>query len=127
MASKKTYLETDAGAETAAGETAAAETPATETDAGTETAAGAAVPAGIWVYIGPSLRGLVATGKLYRGTRAEALEQAAAILARAPEAGRLIVPGKALTQARARARTPGNALYETYQALAKKEKEGRIA
>lgn len=82
-------------------------------------------PSGIWCYIGPNLRGLINHNKIFRGTRAEVLKQAGRVLEAYPEAQRLIVSGENLTRDRERAGTPGNALYETCQALEKKEKEGR--
>lgn len=81
----------------------------------------------IWCYIGPSLRGLIEHNKMLRGSRAQVLKQAENALLAMPEAQRLIVAGEELTQSRTRARTPGNALYETYQTVEKKEKEGRKA
>ena len=80
---------------------------------------------GIWCYIGPNLRGLINHNKIFRGTRAEVLKQAERVLEAYPEAQRLIVAGENLTRDRERAGTPGNAIYEIYKALEKKEKEGR--
>ncbi len=81
-------------------------------------------PSGVWLYIGPNIKGVIHTGKLFRGSRAQVLKKAETALEKVPEIQRLIVAGETLTQDRARVKTPGNALYETYQVLAKKEKEG---
>ncbi len=82
---------------------------------------------GVWCYIGPSLRGLIAKNHIFRGSRAEVLKQAERALEAHPEVQRMIVPGETLARDRVRVKEPGNALYETYQALEKKEKEARKA
>ncbi|WP_295757396.1 hypothetical protein [uncultured Oscillibacter sp.] len=77
-------------------------------------------PSGIYMYIGPSLKGLIQTGTIYRGDRARALEQAAAAIDARPLVKTLIVSGSALPEARRKVKTPGNVLYANYQELAGK-------
>lgn len=75
---------------------------------------------GFYFYIGPNLKGLLQTGTLFRGTRAEALKAAAAAIEKHPAVKTLIVSGDALPELRRKVRTPGNALYASYQKLAGK-------
>lgn len=75
---------------------------------------------GFYIYIGPNMKGLIQTGTIYRGDLANALEQARAAIAEQPLVKSLIVSGDALPAARLRVKTPGNALYASYQKLAGK-------
>lgn len=78
--------------------------------------------AGFYCYIGPNLKHLIQTGTIFRGSRAEALEQAAAAIQANPLVKTMIVSGDALARARVQVRTPGNVLYANYKKLAGKEK-----
>ena len=62
-------------------------------------------PSGIYMYIGPNLKGLIQTGTIYRGDRARALEQAAAAIDARPLVKTLIVSGSALLEARRKVKT----------------------
>lgn len=73
---------------------------------------------GIYCYIGPSLRGLIKNGDIFRGSRAKALKAAAAAIEAQPLVKTLIVSGDALPAARLKVKTPGNALYKNYQRVA---------
>lgn len=75
---------------------------------------------GFYCYIGPSIKGLIQTGTIYRGSRDKALAAAAAAIEKNPLVRTLIVSGDALPGARLRIKTPGNALYASYQTLAGK-------
>ena len=75
--------------------------------------------AGFCMYLGPSIRGVIRTGTLYRGTHAQALEAAAVAVECCPTVRHLIVPDSLLPQARQQVKQPGNALYEMYQKAAK--------
>ncbi len=70
---------------------------------------------GFYVYIGPSLRGLIRNGQVFRGSRAKALREAAEAVRAEPLVRRLIVSGDALPEARRKVKTPGNALYANYR------------
>ncbi len=107
---------TDSAAAAAEEKTAAT---ATKTTA-KATGQAASCPSGFYVYIGPNLKKYIQTGTVLRGTRAEALEKAAAAIEAYPVVKSLIVSGDALPEARLKVRTPGNALYASYQKLAKK-------
>lgn len=75
---------------------------------------------GFYIYIGPNMKGLIQTGTIYRGDRANALEKAKAAIEKQPLVKSLIVSGDALPVARLRVKTPGNALYASYKKLAGK-------
>ncbi len=76
---------------------------------------------GFYIYIGPNIKKYIQTGTIYRGTRANALKQAAAAIAAHPLVKNLIVSGDALPEARIKVKTPGNTLYANYRKLAGKE------
>ena len=73
---------------------------------------------GIYCYIGPSIRGLIQHGTIYRGTRDKALDAAKAAIEAQPLVKTLIVSGDSLPTARLKIKTPGNALYQNYQRIA---------
>ena len=73
---------------------------------------------GICCYIGPSLRGLIKNGDIFRGSRDDALKAAAAAVETDPMVKTLIVSGDALPVARRKVKTPGSALYRNYQRVA---------
>ena len=75
---------------------------------------------GFYIYIGPNIKKYIQTGTVYRGTRANALKQAAEAIKAHPLVKTLIVPGDALPEERIKVRTPGNARYANYQKLAGK-------
>ena len=79
---------------------------------------------GIYCYIGPSLRGLIQHGMIWRGTRADALTAAKAAIDAQPLVKTMIVSGDALPAARRKVKTPGNALYENYRRIAGTRKGG---
>lgn len=76
---------------------------------------------GFYCYIGPNLKGLIQTGTILRGTRAEALTKAEKAIEARPLVKTLIVSGDALPSARIKIKRPGNVLYANYQKLAGKE------
>ena len=78
-------------------------------------------PSGFYIYIGPNIKKHIQTGTVYRGTRAQALKQAAEAIEAYPPVKALIVSGDALPEARIKVKTPGNALYANYRKLAGKE------
>ncbi len=76
---------------------------------------------GFYIYIGPNIKKYIQTGTIYRGTRANALKQAAEAIKAYPLVRTLIVSGDALPEARIKVKTPGNVLYANYRKLAGKE------
>ena len=75
---------------------------------------------GVYVYIGPNIKGLIQTGSIYRGTREDAYKAAAATIEKQPRVKTLIVSGDALPEARLKVKVPGNVLYANYKKLAGK-------
>lgn len=75
---------------------------------------------GFYIYIGPNIKGLIQTGTIYRGDRANAHKMAASAIEKQPLVKTLIVAGDALPEARLKVKTPGNVLYVNYQKLAGK-------
>jgi len=75
---------------------------------------------GFYIYIGPNIKGLIQTGTIYRGDRANAHKVAAAAIEKQPKVKTLIVSGDALPEARLKVKVPGNILYANYKELAGK-------
>jgi hypothetical protein len=75
---------------------------------------------GFYIYIGPSIKGLIHSGKIFRGDRASALAAAGKAIQAQPEVKTLIVSGDYLPQARQKVKEPGNILYASYRKLAGK-------
>lgn len=82
-------------------------------------------PFGFYIYIGPNIKKHIQTGTIYRGTRANALKQAAEAIKAYPLVKTLIVSGDALPEARLKVKAPGNALYANYMKLKLAGKEGK--
>lgn len=72
----------------------------------------------VFLYIGPSIRGVIQEGAIYIGeTREEALKGAAFAIERKPLVKSLIVPAEIATQERIKVKTPGTALYKCRERL----------
>lgn len=69
------------------------------------------------VYLGPSIRGAVQHGAIFKCSRDDACEQLAELIARWPRIRSLIVDGEHLSEARIQLKTPGNGLYEQARRL----------
>lgn len=81
---------------------------------------------GFFVYLGPSIRGVIQNASIYNGSRAEVEQFLAGAIEQFPRIRRLLIPGEILAEERQKIRTPGNALYIAYKKLAAdvKNKEG---
>ena len=73
--------------------------------------------AGFFVYLGPSIRGVIQTATIFTGTREEVEEFLAGPIERYPRIKRLLVSGDTLPEDRINVKTPGNGLYAAYQKL----------
>ena len=73
---------------------------------------------GFFVYLGPSIRGVIQTATIFTGTREEVEEFLAGPIERYPRIKRLLVPGDTLAEDRIKVKTPGNGLYVAYMKLA---------
>jgi hypothetical protein len=67
--------------------------------------------------LGPTIRGVVQSGVLLPGTRADAEKQLAGAIAKYPDVAKLVVPDTSLAADRIKVKTPGNALYAVYRKL----------
>ena len=74
--------------------------------------------AGFFVYLGPSIRGVIQTATIYEGTRAEVEEFLAGPIERYPRIKRLLSSGDTIAEDRIKVKTPGNGLYVAYMKLA---------
>ncbi len=72
---------------------------------------------GIYVYIGPSIRGIVQNGSIFRGTREDVEEKLASVIERYPQIKRMLIKDTELAEAREKIKTSGNGLNATYNAL----------
>lgn len=81
---------------------------------------------GFFVYLGPSIRGVIQTATIFNGTRKEVEEFLAGPIERYPRIKRLLVSGDTLAEDRIKVKTPGNGLYVAYGKLVDelKNKEG---
>lgn len=76
-----------------------------------------AEPIGIFIYLGPSIRGVIQTGTIYRGTRAQVCEKLKAAIDKYPKIERLIVADVELAAAKEKIRNGGNSLSLAYKSL----------
>ena len=72
---------------------------------------------GFFVYLGPSIRGVIQTATIFTGTREEVEETLAGPIERYPRIKRLLVSGETLPEDRVKVKTPGNGLYAAYVKL----------
>lgn len=73
--------------------------------------------AGVYVYLGPSIRGVVQHGTIYRGKRAEVIQSLAPAVEKYPKIARLIVADFEISAAKEKIKSGGNALSAAYKAL----------
>ncbi len=78
----------------------------------------------LYFYVGPTLQGLIRNGDMFRGDTAAAVKAAKDAVAKYPEVKALIVSAEAFPSARLRVKEPGNALYASYQKVARAAKAG---
>ena len=72
---------------------------------------------GFFVYLGPSIRGVIQTATIFTGTREEVEEFLAGPIERYPRIKRLLVSGETLPEDRVKVKTPGNGLNAAYVKL----------
>lgn len=75
---------------------------------------------GIFVYIGPSVRGLIQNGSIFRGTRDEILQKNSAALEFCPKIERLIVSDSEIMSAKKKIKEGGNSVRIAYRAVIEK-------
>lgn len=72
---------------------------------------------GVYVYIGPSIRGVIQKGSIYRGTRESVLASLDSALKEYPKIERLIVADTEIVSAKNKISIGGNSLSNAYRAL----------
>lgn len=70
-----------------------------------------------FIYLGPSIRGVIQKATLYEGTRPEVEALLAFAIEKYPRIKSLLVSGDTLPYDRVKVNTPGNFLYEEYRKL----------
>ena len=78
--------------------------------------------AGFCVYLGPSIRGVIQSGTIYRGDKAAVLKELAPALERHPLIASLVVTNDTLAVDRIKVKTAGNLLNVNYRKLASGKK-----
>lgn len=124
MATKKTAEAAESAADISESTAPVGEAPLSAPN--TELKAGAAKKsdvddAGFCVYIGPSITGVIQSGTIYTGSKAQALSDAALAVEKYPLVAELIVTGNTLAVDRIKVKTPGNLLYVNYKKLASRK------
>lgn len=72
---------------------------------------------GIFVYIGPTIRGVIQKGTIYRGTHESVLSSLAFAIGKRPEIKRLIVADSEIVSANQKIAVGGNSLSNAYRVL----------
>lgn len=75
------------------------------------TAAATVSETAFYVYLGPSIRGLIQNGDIFKGGREKALEAVKPATDRFPLIEKVLVPGEELSRARVQIKTEGTAIY----------------
>ena len=79
--------------------------------------------AGVYIYVGPSIRGLVQTAAIYTGTPGEIGKKLKSALEAVPEIAELLVPASELNAAKAQLKARSGGIWAAYQAATKHKKE----
>ena len=86
---------------------------------------GAVKKSTFFVYLGPSIRGVIQKATIFEGTRSEVEAFLASAIEKYPRINNLLVSGDTLPQDRSKVNTPGNYLYEEYRRLVSELKKRR--
>lgn len=73
---------------------------------------------GVWVYVGPSIRGIITNGGIFRGTKSDILSGLPEGWKKYPKIERLIVSDKSLAVAREQLRQGKGGVSVAYNAVA---------
>lgn len=76
-----------------------------------------AVKDGVFIYLGPSIRGVIQKGSIYRGTRESVLSSLAFAIEKYPKIERLIVADNEIVSAKQKIAVGGNSLSNAYREL----------
>lgn len=83
-----------------------------------KTAKKSIVKDGVFVYLGPSIRGVIQNGSIYRGTRESVIASLATAIEKHPKIERLIVADSDIATAKQKIAVGGNSLSNAYKVLA---------
>ncbi len=78
---------------------------------------------GFCVYLGPSIHGIIQSGSIFNGTKAQAMASLASAIEKYPLILSLIVTGETLSEDRIKVKTPDYLLYVNYNKLAAGQKK----
>ena len=71
----------------------------------------------VYVYVGPSIKGVITNGSIYRGTRSAVLAQLEPAVQKYPKIERFIVADKDVSAAKEKLKKGNNGLSAAYRAL----------
>lgn len=80
---------------------------------------------GFCVYLGPTIKGVIQNGTVYRGTKEQVVKNLKLAIEKVPLISSLIVPGEKLPETRIKVKTPGNILYVNYKKILTENKTRR--
>lgn len=72
---------------------------------------------GVYVYLGPSVRGVIQSGTIFSGTRSEIKTKLQSAIEKYPHIETLLAADTEIAVAKAKLRKGGNALSHAYKAL----------
>ena len=78
-----------------------------------------AEPDEIYVYVGPTVKGVIQSGSIYTGTRQAVLDKYREAIERTPAIGMLIVRDADVAQTRRKIKAGDNALANAYRTILK--------
>ncbi len=70
-----------------------------------------------YVYLGPSIRGVIQKGTIYPGSRQDVIEALDSAIQKYPRIRNLLVSGESLVTDRIQIKTPGTRLFTEYKKL----------
>lgn len=78
---------------------------------------------GFYIYVGPTIAGVIQTGHLFRAaSKSDALSEIPLAVEKYPLIASLVVSGETYPEDRIKVKTPGNLLYVHYQQLLARRK-----
>lgn len=97
--------------------------PVAEIPAETETQEPEAEQASFFVYLGPTIMGVIQNASIYTGTRDDVEKKLARVIAKYPRVKVLLIPGDAIVQGRDDVTKPGTRLYAEYRRMVRELKK----
>lgn len=85
---------------------------------------------GVYVYLGPTVKGIVTNGSIMRGTKNSVLEhiaqraEAVGLKAKVPKIGRLLIRDKNVSYTKEQLKIGGNSISRAYEAVLAADKKG---